>query len=98
MIKNLIYQIAKPLAITENTSQQMQSHLARGQSSRILFTEWVDQKNRRIIVPVSISEQNKISVEEVFNEVNPPMEQRKISGAAEGCKSNISEMKKMSEH
>lgn len=69
VIKNLIYQIAKPLAITENTSKQMQSHLARGQSSRILFTEWVDQKNRRIIVPVSISEQNKISVEEVFNEV-----------------------------
>ena len=29
----------------------------------------MDQKNRRIIVPVSISEQNKISVEEVFNEV-----------------------------
>nr|DAP02568.1 MAG TPA: Large polyvalent protein-associated domain 3 [Caudoviricetes sp.] len=69
VIKNLIYQIAKPLAITENTSEQMQKHLARGQSSRILFTEWVDQKNRRIIVPVSISEQNKISVEEVFNEV-----------------------------
>ena len=85
VIKNLIYQIAKPLAITENTSKQMQSHLARGQSSRILFTEWVDQKNRRIIVPVSISKGNVLSIENnVLNEV------KSVFGTAEGCKSNIS--------
>ena len=70
VIKNLIYQIAKPLAITENVSDQMKKHAARGESSRILFTEWVDQKNRRIIVPVSISKGNVLSIENnMLNEV-----------------------------
>ena len=70
VIKNLIYQIAKPLAITENVSDQMKKHAARGESSRILFTEWVDQKNHRVIIPVSISKGNVLSIENnMLNEV-----------------------------